>query len=222
MSGAKELGTQVVLENKVVRTSKAAVEDAIMVQKVFAAREGVSDGKRRLLWFMDFFPGNVLMLFLGFLVLLALINAGVGAAVGALQPLWNGRSRKELLEEIGKQSKEDGDVAKLAAAKIELKELDEYDSHVGSTQGSIMTVLSLTVAIAGIFSLPLITSASIRLTIMRALSAHAEVAALREANPKITPAGLDRILEGRAIAREQKGVKARVGAKLSSLSSKNK
>ena len=164
-----------------------AVEDVVLLAKLFKNRAGLSKSQSGMVKFTEIFPWNVLALFVFFLLILVGINYAVKYIVNSavlpeaeVTKLKN--SKKSWLEKKAwamaqiENTNSDMFTSNVASqtyaqAETQLEEIDRQLKAPEQLQSDIMTVLSLTIAIAGIFSLPLLTAATFKLMANRLVAA---------------------------------------------------
>ena len=177
------LGAKLIAENRAQRTLGRATDDLFVLKDAYAKLEGLDRKKTALSHFLDMFPYNILTVFTVFLIVMIGLNFGVQAGVDSIYRSQKelDADRKELFRLINIETN-GGDPAKLADLQMKLRALDAEEQKPVDLHSGVMTVLSLTIAIAGIFSLPLITSASIRLMLFRLSAAQSVLADSKKKN----------------------------------------
>lgn len=166
MNQAKVLGAKVLAEDAGVLTGN----ELIKMAKAFDNRDGLSSKQKWVAEFTDAFPWNVLKVFGSVLFVLVFVYAVLYVSFLLATPGID-IERKEQLEKLA-QAEIDGNAGAKAEAQLELRRLDAKESLPDATISSVMTVISLVAAIGGIFSLPLLTSATINFTVARVFAAR--------------------------------------------------
>ena len=126
---------------------------------------------------MDAFPWNIMIVFATFAGLMYLSKTLITNTIGRRKQTPEDlaaleRRRIEQLELIQKNSLPNGDPNAYAKAIVELDKIAEEKAAPGQSEDAFKTIVSLTVAISGIFSIPLITSATMNMMTTRLLAAQ--------------------------------------------------
>lgn len=161
------------LSKKLKNVTNKATEDVIKLTDHFQKKVGLTRGQRIISNFTELFPWNIMIVFVLFLSILVGINYLIKYTIGRLPEDEQKRlmeAKKESLVKLSKGMQGDHDL--YVEATLELEEIEKKMKAPGQLQSDIMTVLSLTVAIAGIFSLPLLTSATMKLLATRIMAAR--------------------------------------------------
>jgi len=179
------------IEGKLTKNLRRAVDQSterlLTLTEGFAQHEGLNRRQRTVTRFLDAFPFNIFFVFSFFALILfgasQLITRTVGtASLSDAQKNDLAARRAAQLELLQKNSHEGGDPTAYANAVLALEKLDAEKTAPAEAESALMTVISLTIAIGGIFSLPLITSATMKLMSTRLIAAKSVLD--REQTPK--------------------------------------
>lgn len=161
-----------------------ASKNATLLASAYENQQGLSKQQGAVVRFMDWFPGNVAAIFVIAVVLFASLYTVITFSVGSHSI--SGELMAEIeaeklrqLEAIHAADKA-GDHDAYAKATLALEKIEASEQAPQALESALLSLISLVIAVTGIFSLPLITSATLNLMGTRLVAANAALSAEKQ------------------------------------------
>lgn len=164
------VGAKLAAENRAKNTAAMTFGSLYDTLGAFQEGKGLVRRHRYVAKFLDMFPWNIVIVFvLVFVSLFGLHQALTWAFSSDSAGLEKERMAAMMALETAEKA---GDVQAKVAAQLSLQRINAEMESPANNVSAAMTLISLTAAIGGIFSLPLITSATMNFMGTRAVKAR--------------------------------------------------
>ena len=174
-----------VLVKPVERRVKAMIDrtkdNAVMLARAYERQEGLSGRQSMVVRFMDWFPYNVATIFMLAIALFASIYTVITFSIGShsiskerVAEIESAKVRQLALIHAADRANDD---EAFARATLALQQIENDERAPAALESAVLSLISLVIAVTGIFSLPLITSATMKLMGTRLVAANAALQA---------------------------------------------